>query len=75
MKTLELNRMEGIEGGGIIGGMGSGSPSSCLGAALGLFGLGVAIATTPVTGGLSVALFAGTMAGAFGTGISLADCL
>ena len=75
MKTLQLNRMEVIEGGGIAGGLGSGSAASCVGGALGLIGLGAAIIAAPVTGGLSTAAYVGFLAGAFGTGISIADCL
>lgn len=67
MKKLELHEMEMIEGGWDL--------ASCFGAGLGLVGLGIMIATAPATGGLTLGLYAASVAGGFSTGLSIAACV
>ena len=64
MKRLELNQMEQIRGN---------DAWSCAGAGLGTIALAVGIAT--LTGPVGWLAFGGFMAGAFGTGFSLGDCV
>lgn len=63
MKTLELNQMENVKGG---------IDWSCIGGAIGLVALGIAITTT--TAGVGSLAWGGMMLSAFGTGGSLGHC-
>jgi len=68
MEKLSIDEMENITGGQKVNTVG------CIGAGLGVIGLVASVAAVPVTGGVSLLAFSGIMAGAVGTGLSLADC-
>ncbi len=62
MKTLELSQKEKVEGGSW----------SCIGGAIGMVGLGIALTTS--TAGVGFLAWAGMMVSAFGVGGSLGHC-
>ncbi len=72
MKKLKVDQMENIQGGAPSSG--GGRTRGCVGAVLGIIGLVATIAAIPVTGGVSMWLYASAYGGAITTGFSIADC-
>ena len=65
MKSLSLEKMENIEGGGFWG---------CLSLGLGLIGFAAAIISVPVTGPVGLSAAVGLFTTTIGSGIAAADC-
>jgi len=66
MRRLETLQLEEVVGGGW---------GSCVSGGIGLLTLGIGVAFTPVTGGLSAWLVVGALGGGATTGWSLGECV
>jgi len=66
MKSLSIEKMEGVEGGGVVG---------CAGIVIGAIGIAALfMAAAPITLGASIWLGAQALAAGLGTGFAIADC-